>query len=341
MRSKSLAWLLGVTLVAVIAAVVVSRTNGPHIDPLTGQLVLPEAAQRLGDVSRMALLHGDQKTTLVRTGDAWAVEERGHYPADASKVSQALLELGELRYVEPKTAQPQSYSRLDVEDAGGKDSKSTLVTLADAKGALLGEVILGKHRADQLGGGEGGVYLRKPGNAQSWLASGDLDLAGTTASWLDKKLIDLPEAQVKEVVLTQADGSKVTILRDKPADKLRLAELPKDKKLKYDSILDDAAGTLAGLELDDVRPAKDFDYPKDGVSHAQFVSFSGLTIAIDLADKDGMSWARFTASGSGDAAKQASDLNTKLSPWIYALSSAKAKTLRDKLDDLVEAPKAS
>lgn len=341
MRTKNLTWLLGATIIAIIVAVFVSRTNGPKTDPLAGQQVLPEVAKQLGDVTRMAVVHGDQKTTLVRNGDAWVVDERASYAADDSKVSQALLALADLRYVEPKTANPDSYTRLDVEDAGGKDSKSMLVTLVNSRGGLLGEVILGKHRADQLGGGEGGVYLRKPGNAQSWLARGTLDMPDKTADWLNKKLVDLPLAQVKQAVLTQADGSKVTLTRDKPEDKLRLVEMPKDKKLKYDSVLDDAAGALAGLQLDDVRSAKDFDFPKDGVTHASFVAFSGLTIAIDLADKDGVTWARFTASGSGDAQKQASDLSTGFAPWIYALSSSKAKTLRDKLDDLVEAPKAS
>lgn len=341
MRSKGLAWLLGTTIVAVIIAALVSRTTGPKSDPLAGQLVLLEAAKRLPDIGRMALVHGDQKTTLVRNGDAWTVEERGGYPADTTKVREALLGLADLRFVEPKTAKPESYGRLEVEDAGGKDSKSTLVTLADTKGALLGEVIAGKHRADQLGGGEGGVYVRKPGNAQSWLAQGNLDLAGNTAAWLDKKLVDLPVAQVKEAVLAQPDGTKLTLARDKPEDKLRLVEMPKDKKLKYDSVLDDAAGPLGALQLDDVRPAKDFDFPKDGVATARFTSFTGLTIAVELADKDGLSWARFTASGSGDAQKPAADLNATLSRWIYALSNAKAKTLRDKLDDLVETPKAS
>ncbi len=341
MRSKNLVWLLAVTLVAVIVAALVSRSGGPRSDPLAGQPVLPEAAKELGEIGRVALLHGDQKTTLVRKGDAWSVEERGSYPADVSKVSDALLGLADLTFVEPKTAQPNSYARLEVEDAGSKDSKSTLVTLADAKGALLGEAIIGKHRADQLGGGEGGVYVRKPGNPQSWLARGNLDLAGTTAAWLDKKLLDLPGAQVKQAILAQADGAKITLTRDKPEDKLRLVEMPKDKKLKYDSVLDDAAGVLGALQLDDVRPAKDFGFPTDGVSKAQFQSFAGLTVTVELADKDGQSWARITAAGSGDAAKQAADLNTTLSPWIYALSSAKAKTLRDKVDDLVEAPKAS
>jgi len=341
MRNKGLAWLLGITVVAVVLAVLVSRSIGPKSDPLAGQPVLPEAAKRLADIGRMALVHGDQKTTLVREGDKWSVEERGGYPADVTKVRQALLALADIRFVEPKTAQSQSYPRLQVEDAGGKDSKSTLVTLADDKGALLGEVIVGKHRADQLGGGEGGIYVRKPGNAQSWLAEGNLDLADTTAAWLDKKLVDLPVAQVKQAVLTQPDGTKVTLTRDKPEDKLSLVDMPKDKKLKYPSVLDDTAGVLGGLQLDDVRPAKDFEFPKDGVTKAQFISFAGLTMAVELADKDGVSWARFSASGSGDAEKQAADQNAGLSPWIYALSSSKAKTLRDKLDDLVEAAKAS
>ena len=195
MRTKSLAWLTGVTIVAVIIAALVSRSTGPRSNPLAGQAVMPEVASKLQDVARLALVHGDQKTTLVRKGDTWVVEERGSYAAETPKVRQALLGLADLRYVEPKTSQSSSYARLEVEDAGGKDSKSTMITLADTRGALLGEAILGKHRADQLGGGEGGVYVRKPGNAQSWLARGNLDLAGTTASWLDKKL----QGRVKSV----------------------------------------------------------------------------------------------------------------------------------------------
>ena len=341
MQNKGLLALVGTTVVAVALAVLVSHTAGMQPDPLAGQPVLPEVAQRLGDVGRMALVHADQKTTLVRDGGNWSVEERGGYPADTTKVRQALLGLADMIYIEPKTAKPKFYPRLEVEDAGGKDSKSTMVTLADTKGVLLGEVITGKHRADQLGGGEGGVYVRKPGTAQSWLARGNLDLAGNTADWLDKKLLDLPLAQVKQTILTQPDGSSVTIARAQPADKLALVAMPKDKKLKYDSVLDDAAGTLAALQLDDVSPAKGFDFPKDGVSHAQFVAFDGLTIAVDLADKDGKSWARFTASGTGDGTKLAADLNTRLSPWVYALPSDKAKNLRQKLADLVETPKAS
>lgn len=341
MRNKGLVALVSVTVAAVALAVVVSRTTGPQPDPLAGKLVLPALVSRLGDVGSMSLVHSDQKTTLLRDGKKWVVEERADYPANVTKVRSALLGLADLVYVEPKTAKPALYSRLDVEDAGAKNSKSTLVTVADAKGALIGEVIIGKRRDNWLGTGVGGIYVRKPGTARSWLARGNLDVTGDTPAWLDKKVLDLPAAQVKQVVLTQPGGASVVISRDKPGGKLRLVDMPRGKKLKYDSVLDDEAGTLANLQCKDVASAKSFVFPTNSVTYARFVAFNGLTIAVALADKDGKSWAKFTASGTGESAKAAAALEARLAPWVYALSSDTAGNLRDKLDDLVESPKAS
>ena len=81
----------------------------------------------------------------------------------------------------------------------------------------MGEVITGKHRDDQFGAGVGGIYVRKPGHAQSWLARGNLAIAGNTADWLVKPVLDLPTAQVKQLVLTQADGTQ-------PDDRARQAD---------------------------------------------------------------------------------------------------------------------
>ena len=343
MRSKGLVTLLAVTVVAVILAVLAVRGGGTaRNDPLAGTAVLPEVAKRLNDVGRVALARGDVKTTLVRQGDQWTVEEKGLYPADEIKIHQVLLGLAELTLVEPKTRKPDLYARLDLDDADKKGTKSTLVTVTDAKGSLLGEVIAGKRKVDQLGGGNDGIYVRKPGDAQSWLARGTLDVSGDTAQWLDKKIVDLPAAKVKLVAMTAADGAKLTIQREKPEDKLALVEppLPAGRTLKTGA-LDDTAGALAGLELTDVRPAKDFDFPKDGVATARYETFDGMVLTIALASKDGADWVRIGVTGAGDGAKAATDLDAKLSPWIFAIGSYKAKTLRSKLDDLMEPAKAS
>jgi hypothetical protein len=343
MRSKGLIGLLAVTLVAVIAAVLVVRGGAaPRTDPLVGTKVFPELDARLADIGRIALLRGDMKTTLVHQGEQWVVEEKGDYPADQAKARQTLLGLAELSYVEPKTRMADRYARLEVEDADKKDAKSTLVTVSDAKGSLLGEIITGKHRIDQLGGGNDGIYVRKPGDAQSWLARGTLDLAGDTPQWLEKKILDLPLAQVKSVTLTAADGSALSMLRAKPEDKFALTVAPPaGQQLKSDSILDEPAAALAGLELTDVRPAKDFDFPKDGVATARYESFDGLVLTLALVQRDGVDWVRIEASGTGGAEKPAGELGAKLSPWVFAVASFKAKELETKLADVVAAPKPS
>ena len=343
MQNKGLIGLFLVTVAAVAVAILVARGGGTaRTDPLVGTRVLPQVADRLDAVARVALVKGGVKTTLVRQGNDWTVEERGFYRADGDKLHQVLLGLADLTYVEPKTQKPDLYSRLELEDADKPDAKSTLVTVSDEKGSLLGEIIAGKHRVDQLGGGNDGVYVRKPGDAQSWLARGSLDLSGDMAGWLDKKLMDLPVAQVKSVVLTAAGGGALSFGRQKPDDKFALASPPPaGKKLKSDSALDDPAGALGGLELGDVRPAKDFDFPPQGVAEARFESFDGLVVTVSLADKDGAHWARIVASGSGEAQARAAALNEKFQPWVFGLPDYKAKALETKLDDVLETPKGS
>ena len=77
------------------------------------------------------------------------------------------------------------------------------------------------------------------------------------------------------------------------------------------------------------------------MAHAKFTTFGGLVVTVDILDKDGNGWLRLTASGEGAAAAQASELNAKLSPWVYVVSSYKAKTLQTKLADLLEPQKPS
>ena len=341
MRPKGLIGLVLVTAAALIVAVVLAAGSGASsADPQSGAAVLPELAKRADDVARLTLVHGESKATLLRQGDQWRVEEKSGYPADPTKVHQVLLGLAELRYVEAKTRKPEFYPRLEVEDAGQKGAKSTLVTASDEKGGLLGEILAGKRRVDQLGGGVDGIYLRKPGEAQSWLARGTLDLAGDTLGWLDRKVIDLPQEKVKEAVLIQPDGSKLDIARDKPEDPLALKGSA-TATLKSDTAASEPANALAGVELADVRPAAEVTFPKEGIAHAEYTSFDGLTIKLALVEQDGKSWARFEASGAGDGEKAAAELNAKLSPWVYALPDYKAKALKTKLAELVVPAKRS
>lgn len=342
MKQKGLIGLLLATAIAVVVAAMVSFSgssggNDRHVNTL----VLPQIGKQLGAVARVTLVHGGAKTTLSRHGDKWVVEDKGDYPANATRLHETLIGLAELRYVERKTRKPDLYSRLAVEDPDKPGAKATLVTVSDDKGSLIGEIIAGKRRVDELGGGTDGIYLRKPGNAQSWLASGTLDLPEDAADWLDRNIVDVPSTAVKEVKLRAADGSTLDIARDKPAAQLALKNAPAHATPKSDDALVEPTTALASLTLTDVQPAAAIHFPEKGVSEAEFTTFDGLTIKVAVVDEGGKSWARFSASGTGAAEKRAQSLDAKLQPWVYAIPDYKAKSLRTTLADVTEKQKAS
>jgi Domain of unknown function (DUF4340) len=337
MTRKSLIVLLLVTVVAVAAAIVSNLGGGTgQNNPLAGKAVFPQLASRLADIDRVALMRESQKTTLKRGSKSWTVEEKGGYPANVERVRHLLLGLAELRYVEPKTKKERFYPRLEVEDAGSKNAKSTLITVADAKGALLAEIIAGKRKYDELGGDESGIYVRKPGEAQSWLTRGSLDLSDESTAWLDTKLMDIPEAQIKEAVFIAPDGAKVAISRAKPETKFVLAGLPKGRALKSDNALDQPANALAALELADVRPVKGFAFPKKDVWYARFVTFDGMTVSLDIDARDKSGWTQISSTGT--AAGQA--LDAKTAPWVFALPPYKIEALETRLGALLAPPKS-
>jgi hypothetical protein len=299
----------------------------------------PALAGELGDVASVGLERKDLAATFRRRGDLWLVAEKGGYPADAGKVRQIVLSLAAMRLIEPKTRLPGLYQRLEVEDPGS--GKSTLVAVGDQSGKTLARLIVGKQRFDRLGAGNGGVYVRRPGDAQSWLASGALDLSGNLGGWLDKAIVDIPDRRIAKVSLTQPDGTRLVLSRAKPEAQFAIEGVPADTKLKSETATGEPAMALDGLNLDDVAPAAKMPLPKTGVATASYTTFDGLTVDLRLIAHDKTDWIAVEATGSGKAAAEAKRIAARVSGWSYAIPSYKAAMIKTKLADLTEPQKHS
>src|ERR1700720_2044256 len=218
MQSRSLIFLASATAALVAIAIVVLATGDRGVSRAApGQLAFPALAAKLGDVASVTVSREGTTMTLIRDGDSWLVAEKGNYPANAAKISQIVRAMADLTLVEPKTQNPDLYPRLEVEDPG--NGKSALVAVKDKSGADLAQGIVGKRRYDRLGAGNDGVYLRKPGEAQSWLPGGTLDPSGDPSSWLERQIIDISEKKIAKVALTQPDASRLVISRLAPETK--------------------------------------------------------------------------------------------------------------------------
>jgi hypothetical protein len=348
MQKRNFLWLLAATTLFVAAAVFVLAKGERGVSSAApGARAFPDLASHLGDLAWVRLSHGPLKADFAVIGGRWVVVEKGNYPAAPDKMRRLLLGLADLSLVEPKTERPELFARLDLDDAG--NGKSTLVALQDRAGKTIAELVVGKTRRDRLGGGNDGVYVRKPGDDRAWLARGSLDLAGDLAGgppgaivgWLDRRILDIPASRIAGVTLTGDDAIALMLKRDAPDGKFAVADAPPDTKLRGDAVIAEPAAALAGLDLDDVKPAADLPVPQSGVATAAFTTFDGLTVTFRLFAHDNADWALIEAAGSGAAEPDSQAINARLAQWSYALPAGRAKLLRTRLGDLIEPAKGS
>ena len=231
------------------------------------------------------------------------------------------------------------YPRLEVEDPG--KGKSALVSVKDKSGGTIAEAIVGKRRHDRLGAGNDGVYLRKPGETQAWLARGSLDPAGEPSSWLDRRIVDISEKKIAKVTLTQPDGTKLVISRSSPDAKFAVEDAPADAKFKSETTISGPAMALETFDLDDVKPRAELPVPDKDVATASLTTFDGMTVDVRLLEQDHANWVAISAAGSGTAEAEAKKIDEKVSRWAYEIPAYKASLIKTKLADLLEPAKGS
>src|SRR5687768_8313947 len=219
--------LLAITALASIGALVVVLER-----PVTGPLrtvdepAFPTLRENPDAVAKVVLTGPDGTLTLVReTGKRWSALERYGYPVDADKLRALIVALADMRLVEAKTSMPERYARLEVEDPEQEDAKSRLLRVESADGQVLAEVILGKRQHRLTGNQQAGTYLRRPGEAQSWLASGGVDLDTAIIDWLDEEVVDLDPARIGRIEIRPEAGEGYVARRDEPGAPLQLADL--------------------------------------------------------------------------------------------------------------------
>jgi hypothetical protein len=298
MNARSLTLLAGATaLVGVVAAITLHHDESAVQSTPSGGKLFPNLAASVNDVAVIELKRKDGVTTLSRTGESWGLAEKKGYPVDMAAVRKTLIGLCDLAAAEPKTDDPKSYAKLGVDEPGTEGSTGTLVTLKDGSGKELASLIVGKDHSSKNFSGPHQVYVRKPGEARSWLATGETDLKEKGADWLDRKILEVKRERIRAAEIRHADGEVVVIDRDKPETKdFALHDIPEGKELTYPSAPSSIADALGYLNLEDVVPAAEFDMKEGTSGTAKFSCFDGLTVTVTTKEVADKTYARFEVS---------------------------------------------
>jgi hypothetical protein len=339
MRPRAFAALAVITLVAVaIAIATYASQNRWSQAKVTGAALLPGLAAQASRISRVELQQGDKTLALAKSDAGWTLADRGGYPVKPGAVRALLVKLAEAELVEGKTRNKDRFALLELEDPVGKDSKSRLLRLKDDQGAVIAETIVGKKRWDAFGGSKSGTYVRKPGDPQTWLSNGDLDVSLNVRDWVQAGVLDVPSTKIAKLTVEIPGEEPLVIARD-GADtaKHTLLGLPDGKKLKEGAGIDAIVRAVGNIELDDVRKAAAAP-PANDVSVAKIEADGGLAITVRLRKEGDDTWVSLEAAGAeADAKKSADDIVKRTQGWEYKVPAYKAQAILKRRADLIEA----
>jgi hypothetical protein len=322
-------------ILAIVAAIVLAAgwVFGPAAEPTVatssaaGTLVFPNLAPKLQEAASVAITHQGKTMVIAREADGhWGLADRDGFRVQQDKLRGLLTGLTELRMTEPRTSDPKLYSRLGVGDASNVAATSSLVRVLDKAGKPIAELLVGHRRVHTAGGTPDSVYIRRPGEAQSWLAEGSLPVDTSPDLWFDRDIANVPKDKVRSVTVARGDTVLEFALVDGKPALTSPAEHPKLDPYRLADVFD----SLDGLTLTDVQPVA--RQPGDEIGTAKIVTTDGMTVDVTAFKAGKDLWVRLAASGDGAAKAEADAFNTRNAGWTYQIGAWKEAALVPTID---------
>ena len=204
-RIRALTILAGATAIAVVLASIAQWQRGATSDPVFQQArMFPSLAAKVDDVASIQIETKSSVFNVTRRADGqWILPDKAGYGADFNTVRKTILGLAELDLIEPRTARAdwQEKLGLGLPKSGGSGS---LVTLKDKKGDIAASLVSGAAVEGASAAGKQAIYVRRPGDAQTYVARGSYSLDTAQEQWLDKSFIDFARDRIKTVEIGRA-----------------------------------------------------------------------------------------------------------------------------------------
>lgn len=342
MRTRNLVILAAVTLIIIIVAVAASLSRAPQSGK-EKTLLFPELKDTINNTSEVIIRGQGRTVTLLKQEIGWSVKEAGGYPANFDRLKPLLVGMTTLRIVEEKTRNPELYPRLGVEDPDNPGAASHLLVLKDDSGQTLAELIVGKSRRDAASP-EGGLYVRRPDQAQSLLVEGRLTVTSQITDWFSQRLFSIAPDRIRSMVIRHPDGETVTVSREEKGDDFSVEPVPEGRKPQSEIILTRMGTVLENTFALNVASAEDFTFPGDHV-RATIRTFDGLVTEVQAVRKDDRNYVAFRFSvdesrlsteeeDGPDVREQADKFNKTASGWVFTLPDHRYDLLTRTLNDL-------
>ena len=332
--------LLILTIATVIACAVAANLlwTSPRIEanqrgkPLFAALSDPQR-----QVDGIEIETPDYHLQLQREHEGWAAISEASYPARKDTATGLVTALAGLRRLEPKTRRSEWFSNLGVEDRQVDGSRSRQLRLLDGD-EVVAEVLVGKTSASLGADPVGGTFVRIPGDRQSWLVSGVVDIPASLEDWFEP-LFNIRGPELRRITISVGGRTVFDAWRDSEKNPYALASakgVGEDANAAINGgLLQRLERVLVATSFTDVRPASEVTTPVDART-VRFESAAGLTVEARLAEADGTPWVTFYAQAdtSPEAREQAAAIAARTEGWAFRLPNEHMLALKVAIADL-------
>lgn len=251
-------------------------------------LLEPTLEARLDELDRVEIQQaGGERFALVReNAEDWVLPERNGYPVDVSKLRKLLRTIATVEVVEAKTANPEWHDRLKLQDLS-EAADTTVELLAKAGEEPVLALLIGKT-------GQGGHYVRRVGENQTWLVGENLNSSPRPVDWLDKSLIDIKRADLDHLYVKGADGKKWSLQREADSTDFTLEPSAPEGREVSGANVNRLLTSLENLRLLEVRAADESDATAEW-RHVHFAQKNGLHVHAEARQDGSKYWLRLSA----------------------------------------------
>ena len=295
------------------------------------------------------ILYEDKQVRIAvarRANGQFVLSERNDYPVSNDIVRELVIGLAELKVLEPKTKLEKLYPRIQVDDLAKEKSLAKHLVVKGKNGETLIDALIGRRNFDTTGLTDEGRYVRRTGEAQSWLVAGRFDIPDQIKKWVGKEFMNVDSKRVDTSTTTHPDGTKLIVQReDKSGTRFKVLNVPKGREVEYQIDVDNISDGPDRIEFDDVAKPGEIDFPKDKVIHTTYTTYDGLMIDAEVFARDESKsefWGRFKASVSDKAEnkdevqKEAEKINAEVSNWVYRIPAFKYRYMSRRLDEVLK-----
>ena len=322
-------------LFAILAGIVLWQRAAEGLARYTPVTFLPGFSGQAKDAARIEVRGHDGSFAVALTPTGWVLPDRGNYPADFNQVRQTLITLAQLTTIAPKTSRPDWLHYLALDDP--PRGSGTDLTVKDARGKVLTHLIFGN--VEELGGTAGtAIFVRHPGEAQSYLAKAVFPLHGAVGDWISRNLFDMGPGRLQQVVVTPASGPGFAVGRALATEGVSVLR-PKVETPDF-QLINDLGFAIAAFTVADVRPVGAIDFT--GASLVEARSFDGLQVNLRVVRQGEEYWARVSATPAPKTpaaiAAEAAAINARTDGWAFKLPPEKGQVLMTSLERLRTPP---